>query len=44
MIYEYFWHLKFKCRSRELWCRGYYVDAAGKNKNKMKELYQEAIG
>ena len=27
--YWYFWHLKFKCRSRELWCRGYYVDAAG---------------
>jgi len=32
MIYDQFGDLKFKYRSREFWCRGYYVDTVGKNK------------
>ena len=31
MLYEKFPELKFKYRNREFWCRGYYVDTAGKN-------------
>ena len=31
MIYEKRRNLKFKYRNREFWCRGYYVDTAGKN-------------
>ena len=31
MIYERWGNLKFKYRNREFWCRGYYVDTAGKN-------------
>ena len=30
-LYERFPELKFKYRNREFWCRGYYVDTAGKN-------------
>ena len=37
MIYEQFGDLKFKYRSREFWCRGYYVDTVGKNKAKIAE-------
>lgn len=29
--------MKFKYRNREFWCRGYYVDTAGKNDIKIKE-------
>ena len=31
MIYEKYKSLQFKYRNREFWCRGYYVDTAGKN-------------
>ena len=37
MIYEQFGELKFKYRNREFWCRGYYVDTAGKNAKKIAE-------
>ena len=37
LIYERFANLKFKYRNREFWCRGYYVDTVGKNKDKIKE-------
>ena len=31
LLYERFPQLKFKYRNREFWCRGYYIDTAGKN-------------
>ena len=31
MIYEKWGNLKYKYRGRQFWCRGYYVDTAGKN-------------
>ena len=31
LLYERFPELKFKYRNREFWCRGYYIDTAGKN-------------
>ena len=37
MIYEKFSNARYKYRSREFWCRGYYVDTVGKNTNKIKE-------
>ena len=37
MLYEQFPELKFKYRNREFWCRGYYVDTAGKNTKKTQE-------
>ncbi len=43
MLYEQFLELKFKYRNREFWCRGYYVDTAGKNANKIKEYIQNQL-
>ena len=37
MMYEQFPELKFKYRNREFWCRGYYVDTAGKNAKRIQE-------
>ncbi|MDD4643373.1 MAG: IS200/IS605 family transposase [Erysipelotrichaceae bacterium] len=37
MIYERWGNMKYKYRNRQFWCRGYYVDIAGKNTKKIKE-------
>ena len=37
MLYERFPELKYKYRNREFWCRGYYVDTAGKNTKRIAE-------
>ena len=37
LIYQKVANMKFKYRNREFWCRGYYVDTAGKNDIKIKE-------
>ena len=37
LIYQKFANMKFKYKNREFWCRGYYVDTAGKNDIKIKE-------
>ena len=41
MKYEQFPELKYKYRNREFWCRGYYVDTAGKNAKKIQEYIQQ---
>lgn len=43
MIYEKCGNLKFKYRNREFWCRGYYVDTAGKNAVKIKEYIKNQL-
>ena len=43
MIYEQFEELKFKYRNREFWCRGYYVDTAGKTAKKIAEYIQHQL-
>ena len=35
--------MKFKYRSREFWCRGYYVDTAGKNTRKIQEYIKNQL-
>lgn len=42
-IYEQFANLKFKCRNREFWCRGYYVHTVGKNKAKIAEYIRHQL-
>ncbi len=45
MIYQKWGNMKYKYRNQSFWCRGYYVDTAGKNdkaieayiKNQLKE-------
>ena len=43
MLYEQFGDLKFKYRNREFWCRGYYVDTAGKNTKKIAQYIQNQL-
>ena len=35
--------LKKKYRNREFWCRGYYVDTAGKNADRIKAYIQQQL-
>ena len=43
MIYERWANLRYKYRSREFWCRGYYVDTAGKNAKKIEEYIRHQL-
>ena len=43
MIYQRWANARFKYRSREFWCRGYYVDTAGKNAKKIQEYIQNQL-
>jgi len=43
MIYERWGNMKYKYRNREFWCRGYYVDTAGKNAKKIQEYIQKQL-
>ncbi len=43
MIYEKYGNLKFRCRNRQFWCRGYYVDTAGKNTKKIQEYIENQL-
>ena len=43
MIYETYPELKYKYRNREFWCRGYYVDTAGKNAKKIEEYIRHQL-
>ena len=43
MLYEQFGELKYKYRSREFWCRGYYVDTVGKNTKRIQEYIQNQL-
>ena len=42
-LYERFPELKFKYRNREFWCRGYYVDTAGKNAVKIANYIKHQL-
>ncbi len=43
MIFEKYANLKYKYGNRQFWCRGYYVDTAGKNAKKIKEYIQHQL-
>ena len=43
MLYEQFPALQFKYRNREFWCRGYYVDTAGKDAKKVAAYIQNQL-
>ena len=36
MIFERFGNARYKYRGREFWCRGYYVDTAGRMQREYK--------
>ena len=35
--------MKFAYRTREFWCKGYYVDTAGKNTKAIKEYISNQL-
>ena len=43
IIFERHSNLKYKYGNRQLWCRGYYVDTAGKNAKKIAEYIQNQL-
>ena len=43
MIYEKYPELRYKYRNREFWYRGYYVDTAGKNANRIAEYIKRQL-
>jgi len=43
MIYQKWGNMKFKYRNREFWCRGFYVDTAGKNVKKIEEYIRNQL-
>ena len=43
MLYERFPELKYKYRNREFWCRGYYVDTAGKDTKRIAEYIKHQL-
>lgn len=43
MLYEQFDELKYKYRSREFWCKGYYVDTVGKNESRIAEYIKKQL-
>ena len=43
MIYDKWGSLKYKYRERQFWCRGYYVDTAGKNTKAIKEYIHNQL-
>ncbi len=43
MLHERHGNLKYKYGNRSFWCRGYYVDTAGKNAKKIQEYIQNQL-
>ena len=43
IIHERYANLKYKHGNRSFWCRGYYVDTAGKNTQKIQEYIRKQL-
>ncbi len=43
MIYNKWGNAWYKYRNREFWCRGYYVDTAGKNTEKIAQYIRDQL-
>ena len=43
MLYEQSCELKYKYRSREFWCKGYCMNTAGKNTNRIAEYIKNQL-
>ena len=42
-IFDRFANLKYKYGNRHFWCRGYYVDTVGRNKEKIAKYIQNQV-
>lgn len=43
IIHERYGNLKYKYGNRSFWCRGYYVDTAGKNTKRISEYIENQL-
>ena len=43
LIFQRWGNMKFAYRNREFWCKGYYVDTAGKNTKAIKKYIEEQL-
>ena len=43
MIFDRFANLKYKYGNRHFWCRGYFVDTVGRNKNAIQKYIQDQV-
>lgn len=43
IIYDRWTDLRYKYQGRSFWCRGYYVDTAGKNTKKIQEYIRNQL-
>ena len=43
MIFDRHANLKYRYGNRHFWCRGYFVDTVGKNKNKIAEYIRNQL-
>ena len=43
MIFDRFANLKYKFGNRHFWCRGYFVDTVGRNKNAIQKYIQNQL-
>ena len=43
MIFEKWGNARYAYRNREFWCKGYYVDTVGKNKEKIAEYIRNQL-
>ena len=43
MIFDNHANLKYKYGNRNFWCRGYYVDTVGKNKERIAEYVRNQL-
>lgn len=43
MIFERFSNVKYKYGNRHFWCRGFYVDTVGKNKEAIQQYIKDQI-
>lgn len=43
MIFERFTNLKYKYGNRHFWCRGFYIDTVGKNKEVIQQYIKEQL-
>ena len=43
IIYQKWGNMKYQYRSRSFWCRGYYVDTAGKNDKRIAEYIRHQL-
>ena len=43
MIFQKFWKMKFACRNREFWCKGYCVDTTRKDTIAIKRYIKNQL-